>query len=710
MTDVILDFGIEERCFMASYSLRLLGSPQFSHYEQTAQITLRKAIALVAYLAVEDRSFSREYLATLLWPDLELPRALANLRRVLAHLRKAFSIGCINSRGDQIKLDRAFVSVDIDDFLLLAANDDNGTELENLRTAYTLYRGPFLEGFNLGDCNEFDTWQTTVRQRFESKFDKLLERLVDGCLRAGQIEDASSFAGRWLELDAANEAAHRILIKIHLRAGRTDLARRQYESCVAILADQDMKPDDSTVELFDLITENRHITPLESQPIPAVAPKPQKKSAGRKRRRSRLIAWVGAITILSAAFMSFYSYYGGFGSYDFAVTRVEVRQKENQFEHLIITVSNTGGGRNHAEVSVTFSAYPATGGIREYLVYTGNVKIDGNSSESVYITGPEDIVPFINNHQIPIPPGFYTASVAVTSDVPRPEQSVSDNFRASAEQFFFRGADGVAFIEAEISFGNPKLYNDENPLKVYIHARNTNISVAEWGPFRVTHEGHFYFPLEGVRTDDLEEEGCLLVLVHDRYDNLENMPDDPGDIAALYKISRMRPGSLAYGAFSRENGTPISSGDLVPIDFSPPPRPEPDIFEPDNHPPLAQRIDVRNLPVRQLHTFHDDEKGTMDTDYFALSLVAGESITIETSSSGGLWEAITQVDVLDPEMNYLASGSSSPYEAGYGLMTFTNESGVDGVFYFGIKPKNQYNGAPCGSGEYIVDFRHDSAR
>ena len=44
----------------------------------------RKAMALLAYLAVTGRSHSRDSLATLLWPELDQSTARARLRRAMA--------------------------------------------------------------------------------------------------------------------------------------------------------------------------------------------------------------------------------------------------------------------------------------------------------------------------------------------------------------------------------------------------------------------------------------------------------------------------------------------------------------------------------------------------------------------------------------------------------------------------------------------------
>ncbi|MDZ4770354.1 MAG: hypothetical protein SGJ24_14610 [Chloroflexota bacterium] len=54
---------------MTALQLRLFGKPSISYEGGRFDIAVKKAIALLAYLATTHRSHSRERLAALLWPD-----------------------------------------------------------------------------------------------------------------------------------------------------------------------------------------------------------------------------------------------------------------------------------------------------------------------------------------------------------------------------------------------------------------------------------------------------------------------------------------------------------------------------------------------------------------------------------------------------------------------------------------------------------------
>ena len=62
-----------------------LGNVQISHGDEVlfTDLSRRKAVALLIYLACEPREHPRDVLATLFWEDSDQSRALANLRVVL---------------------------------------------------------------------------------------------------------------------------------------------------------------------------------------------------------------------------------------------------------------------------------------------------------------------------------------------------------------------------------------------------------------------------------------------------------------------------------------------------------------------------------------------------------------------------------------------------------------------------------------------------
>src|SRR5581483_2378079 len=158
-------------------TVRLLGSPELEVDGRLATVDTRKAVALIAYLALAGRPVAREEVAAVLWPESDHSRARAALRRTLSSLQSAVS--GVGVQGDTLALD-AGVRTDVDEFRRLAAAGD-------LREAAAAFRGDFLAGFALRDSAEFDEWQLATADVLRRELAGVLERLVG---RLGSSDEA----------------------------------------------------------------------------------------------------------------------------------------------------------------------------------------------------------------------------------------------------------------------------------------------------------------------------------------------------------------------------------------------------------------------------------------------------------------------------------------------------------------------------------------
>src|SRR5918996_1025211 len=136
--------------------LQLLGPPRVEVDRVPIEVDTRKAIALLAYLAVTGRPQSRDHIAGLLWPEYGRERARAALRRTLSALRTALGGGWVVADRNLIRLDPAGLRSDVDAFRAALAAvaghshpDDETCSacIHNLEAAAEHARGTFLEGF-----------------------------------------------------------------------------------------------------------------------------------------------------------------------------------------------------------------------------------------------------------------------------------------------------------------------------------------------------------------------------------------------------------------------------------------------------------------------------------------------------------------------------------------------------------------------------------
>lgn len=265
-------------------SIQLLGPVDIQVDGRPLAVDTRKAVALLAYLAVTRRPASRESLVALLWPESNDTDGRSALRRTLSVLNSA-----LGGRG--LSIDRSAVGLRPDevDLDLASAREalgrarDHGHDLDVacgacdswLQAAIALDRGPFMDGFGLRDSESFDEWQTAEAEAYRRDLAAALERLARSSLAAGSWDRAIAAGRRWLELDPLHEPAHRLLMMAYASAGEDAAAIRQYRECVRVLdAELGVSPLDATTEVYEAIRGERfarHVPAGSAAPSPDAA-------------------------------------------------------------------------------------------------------------------------------------------------------------------------------------------------------------------------------------------------------------------------------------------------------------------------------------------------------------------------------------------------------------------------------------------------------
>ena len=253
---------------MATLHLAFLGSPLIDLDGSSVSVDTRKAVALLAYLAVGGETQRREALAALLYPDYDESRARAALRRTLSALRRAVG-------GEWVEADRQSVALisdqgvrcDVTEFTRLMRTSrahEHGASrpcpecIGRLRAAAELYRGDFLEGFSLRDSVNFDDWQFFQAEHLRQELAWALDTLTGHLILAGELREAIVHARRWLALDSLNEPAHRRLMQLYAWTDQQAAALRQYQECARILAEElGVEPLAETTALYEAIREHR---------------------------------------------------------------------------------------------------------------------------------------------------------------------------------------------------------------------------------------------------------------------------------------------------------------------------------------------------------------------------------------------------------------------------------------------------------------------
>ncbi len=243
--------------------LALLGPPEITIDGRPLEVDTRKAVALIAYLAVSGEQPTREQLATLLWPELEPDRARATLRRTLSALRTGLSGKWLHTDRTRVWLNGENRGTDVEQVgELVRVDHGHGADklcpdcAPDLAAAAALFRGPFMAGFYLRDSSDFEDWQRREEERQQRILRDVLERLGLALAAGGRFAEAAEAARRRISLDPLDESAHRQLMGCLVWNGDRAGALRQFRECAAVLdRELGVSPLPETRALYEQILE-----------------------------------------------------------------------------------------------------------------------------------------------------------------------------------------------------------------------------------------------------------------------------------------------------------------------------------------------------------------------------------------------------------------------------------------------------------------------
>jgi DNA-binding SARP family transcriptional activator/tetratricopeptide (TPR) repeat protein len=279
---------------VAGLVIRVMGPLEVRVDGEPIIVDTRKALAILALLAVENRSFARDELGAFLWPESDDASARGALRRTLSVLRTALGGRWLRVDRSIVALERRGVWVDA-----TAIADVGGfEEAPTLQATADCVRGPFLAGFSLRDSPDFDDWRATRAVALERMVAQLLDRVAEAKEVEGDIDGAIAVARRRLDLDQLDEAAHRRLMRILALSGDRAGAIRQYRACVAVLERElGVAPLPETSTLYEAIRDAapgsellRRPSAGHDLPMPVVATPGSLPLVGRDAQLARLLA------------------------------------------------------------------------------------------------------------------------------------------------------------------------------------------------------------------------------------------------------------------------------------------------------------------------------------------------------------------------------------------------------------------------------------
>jgi DNA-binding SARP family transcriptional activator len=213
-------------------------------------------------LLFRENPHSRESLANLLWSDVPTTKSKSYLRKTLWQLQTALDSEDLLGEPNVLLVDPEWVQINTTSaFWLDVAEIERAFHLvhgvpgekldfeafEKLQRTVDFYRGDLLEGW-------YQEWCLRERERLQSIFLILLDKLMSYCEAKGNYEDGLVYGMRILQFDQARERTHRSLMRLYYQGGYRTEALRQYQRCVEILdMELGVQPSKQTTTLYEQI-------------------------------------------------------------------------------------------------------------------------------------------------------------------------------------------------------------------------------------------------------------------------------------------------------------------------------------------------------------------------------------------------------------------------------------------------------------------------
>ncbi|NRF71837.1 AAA family ATPase [Aquincola sp. S2] len=252
----------------AAFELQLFGFPRLQRHGRPCALGSRKALAILAVLAIEARS-PRDRLSAWLWPDVEAAAARRNLRRDLFRLRELGLPVAEDADGGLVL--EASVAVDVRRFRQALADGEHGTALQ-------IAARTVLEGLDGVAGPPFDQWLAEQRHGLLQRRQQALQDEAERLAAAGESDAALALWRQALDEDPCHEAALRAAMqRLQIRGERAAALSLYERSAEALRSELGVAPSPAVQALArqlrrDPPSPDARPAAAPAQPAPEPAP------------------------------------------------------------------------------------------------------------------------------------------------------------------------------------------------------------------------------------------------------------------------------------------------------------------------------------------------------------------------------------------------------------------------------------------------------
>lgn len=259
----------------------------------------KRPLGLLGILALGgSRGLSRDRIEVYLWPESASAPARHSLDQTVYAIRNALGSDCILATGRDLRLNPESIKVDAWTF-------DEAIRASEWAAAVGCYQGPLLDGVNIADSRELESWIDAERARLRAEYQTALELLAT---RSGDASDHSQsviWRRKLVTSDPLSaDATKKLMAALALAGDRVGAVKqaRLYQQLVR--QELEMEPDSEIERLASSIShdasrETSSEAPRKTPPAfpTPLSPIPQAQRPSRMKR-SRIAAVLSASILI----------------------------------------------------------------------------------------------------------------------------------------------------------------------------------------------------------------------------------------------------------------------------------------------------------------------------------------------------------------------------------------------------------------------------
>jgi DNA-binding SARP family transcriptional activator len=237
----------------------------------------KRRLGLLAILAAAGkRGLSRDRIQSFIWPEADPARSRHALDQLVYATRRAIDADPFLTEGGDLRLDPAVIKTDIAEFEESIARGE-------LEKAVDLYRGRLLDGVQIADSHELETWIDAEALRLDLACRKALDSLARDAASNNDHVRAAAWRRKLWSLDPLSAPLAISLIEQLLKAGDSPGAiqhGRAYQDLVR--RELEVEPDPQIETLIASIAqparESRRVAPSSTLQRESSSEQPARRS------------------------------------------------------------------------------------------------------------------------------------------------------------------------------------------------------------------------------------------------------------------------------------------------------------------------------------------------------------------------------------------------------------------------------------------------